>query len=118
MPMLYRMADIDTTAPSITGRTIARGRKSKSQKAALAAMILLGELKLDNLTKKQIAKLLGVSESYVGKALSLDAADREAMAEGRLTLAAVPTNPTDKEIEKTVRAAGVDRVWAAMEPLI
>jgi hypothetical protein len=116
--MLYSIANTNTTTSTITGHAIARGRKSKYQKAAIAAMILLGELKLDNPTKKQIAKLVGVSVRSVGKALNLGVADREAIAVGWLTLAAVPTIPTDKKIEKMVRAAGVDRVWSIMEPLI
>jgi hypothetical protein len=81
-------------------------------------MILLGELKLDSPTKKQIAKLVGVSARSVGKALDLGVADREAIAEGWLTLAAVQTIPTNNEIEKMVFAAGVDRVWSIMEPFI
>ena len=115
--MLYSMANNKATASTITGHTIARGRKSKSQKAAIAAMIIQGELKLDSPTKKQIAKLLGVSVPYVTRALNLDVAERWAMAEGWLTLA-VPTIPTDKKIEETVRAAGVHRVWSIMEPHI
>jgi hypothetical protein len=86
VPMLYSMANTNTTTSTITGHDIARGRKSKSQKAAIAAMIILGELNLDNPTKNQIAKLVGVSVSSVGKALSLDVADREAMAQGQRCL--------------------------------
>jgi hypothetical protein len=103
---------------TISGRAVARQGKTKSQKAAIAAMIILGELKLDNPTKKQLAKMFGVSMPLVNKAIALNVDQRKALRKGWYTLADIPTALTDKKIEDTVVAAGVDRVWAIMEPLI
>jgi hypothetical protein len=116
--MLYPIQNLAATSTiPMSGRAIAR-KKTKSERAAIAAMVLLGEIAPENPTKTQVARMVGVGIRSVDKALGLNAADRSAMSRGLLTLAAVPTVPSDQKIEAMVRGAGVDHVWAIMERFI
>lgn len=116
------MALIEHNGPpvktTLTGYAIARNGRSASQRAAIAAQIILGEVVFTKPTKKQIAELLHVSVSYVDRVLELDPVCRAAMGEGYLALSDFHNIPTDTQLERTVKAAGVDRVWDVMEPLI
>ena len=102
----------------LTGRTIARNHRSASERAALAAMIILGERDFTQPTHKQIAKLFGVSTAYVEQALKLGVLQRAWMAMGHLQLADTQFQPSDNLLRRTIAAAGVDRTWNALEPLI
>jgi hypothetical protein len=106
----------DHPVKTLTGRTIARNGRSASQRAAIAARIIAGEVEFTNPTKRQIAELLHVSIKYVDRALDLDPISRHMMADGLLQLTRI--QPSDNQLLRTVMAAGVDRVWNVMEPLI
>lgn len=98
----------------LTGHTIARNGYSASQRAALAAMIILGEVEFVKPTHKQIAKLLGVSTVYIDRALKLDPTRREWVADGLLQLTQFQKAPTDTHLDRLVSAAGTERVWGAI----
>jgi hypothetical protein len=103
----------------LTGYALARNGRSASQRAALAASIILGEIEFIKPTKKQIAALLGASMPYTNQALALDPFERGLVRKGRVTLAqTVKVEPTDLQLHRIVEAAGVDRTWEALEPLI
>jgi hypothetical protein len=103
----------------LTGYALARNGRSASQRAALAASIITGEVKFIKPTKKQIAALIGVSVPYTNQALALDPVQRGLVREGYVTLAqTVKVEPTDLQLHRIVEAAGVTRVWDALEPLI
>jgi hypothetical protein len=104
-------------APRTDSYTIAR-KRSASQRAAIAAAIILGETTLDRPSRQQVARLLHVSLTYVNHALTLSTGQRMLMSLGHLELAQFPKPPTDTQLTRTVRAAGVNRVWKALEPLI
>jgi hypothetical protein len=102
----------------MTGRQVARQSRTASRRAAFAASILAGELVLTTLTKKQIAAALGVSIRSVDKARRLTSEHRALMRHGHLELSSFTTPPTEIELYRTVKAAGIDRVWSVMEPMI
>jgi hypothetical protein len=52
------------------------------------------------------------------KALALSSVTRKVVADGRVTLSDIPTVPTNRVLQKTVRDAGVARTWGVLEPLI
>lgn len=114
--MLYRSPT--TSVNIISGYTIARSDWTKSQKAALAAQIVLGEATLDDLTRRQICAVFGVSLNYLNKAIALSSATREAVSRGQVPLSDIPTALTAKTLRKIVRNAGVAAVWTELEPLI
>jgi hypothetical protein len=112
MFMLYR-----TPKPSVkkiltlSGRQLSSKKWTKSQRAAFAAMAVRGEVKLAGLTLAQLCGLFQVSHSYVKRALSLPAELRAGIVHGDLTIAGIPSAPTEKKLADTVRAAGVERTW-------
>jgi hypothetical protein len=62
----YRNGPRGSTIPAeISGLQVVRQRRTKKQRAALAASIQRGETKLGSLTQVQIARLCGVSAQYV-----------------------------------------------------
>jgi hypothetical protein len=114
--MLYRSPT--TPVKKLSGRAISSLDLSKSQLAAYAAMAALGERELDDLTRKQICKVFGVSPNYLSKAIALSSATREAVSRGEVPLSDIPTVPTARVLRKTVRDAGVAATWRELEPLI
>jgi hypothetical protein len=108
----------DYAVKQMTGYCLARNGRTASQRAAIAAGIVLGEIELAPLTKKQIALLAGVSVSYVDRAIELSPLHRKLMAKGDFFKIADFQVPTDTQLQRTVKAAGVDRVWDVMEPFI
>jgi hypothetical protein len=103
---------------SVTGYCISRNGRTASQRAAIAARIIAGEVEFTKPTKKQIAELLHVSIVYVDRALELDPISRHMMADGLLQLTQFRKAPTDLQLNRTVQAAGVDRTLNAVEPLL
>ncbi len=96
---------------SLSGRQLSSGKWTKSQRAALAAMVLHGELELMDVTQAQLCRLFRVSHAYLQRVLALPAEQREDLAHGNLTIAEIPSAPTERKLEETVRAAGVERTW-------
>ena len=70
----------------VTGRHLAHSPKSASQRAAIAAQLVLGELVLVNPTIVQAAESAGICVPYVRVALNATAAEREALLSGDLTV--------------------------------
>jgi hypothetical protein len=58
-------ADSATPPTEISGIQVVRQRRTKKQRAALAASIERGETRLGSLTQTQIAHICGVSAQYV-----------------------------------------------------
>ena len=116
--MLYRDPTQNVNVPVISGHAAARSSWTKSQKAALAAQIVLGEATLDDLTRRQICAVFGVSLRYLAQAITLSSATREAVSRGQVPLSDVPTVVTNKVLRKTICDAGVARTWGVLEPLI
>jgi hypothetical protein len=54
-----------TTPTEISGIAVTRQKRTKKQRAALAASIERGETRLKSLTQAQIARICGVSAAYV-----------------------------------------------------
>ena len=88
-----------------TGRNLAHGRRSPSQRAAVAAQLVLGELQLTNPTITQSAGLLDVCVPYVRKALSVNAADLAALAAGEITITQLMQPPLSVLFVRTWDAA-------------
>jgi hypothetical protein len=68
--MLYRPTLPDATASpyyvkDVTGRNVAHAHRTPSQRAGLAAQLVLGEAALIKPTRKQVARLLRVSGPHV-----------------------------------------------------
>jgi hypothetical protein len=103
----------------LTGYALARNGRSASQRAALAASIITGEVEFIKPTKKQIAALIGVSVPYVDQALTLNPFQRGLVRKGYVTLAqTVEVEPTDLQLHRIVEAAGVERTWGVIEQII
>ena len=116
--MLYRDLSQNVNAPVLSGHTIARADLTKSQRAALAAQVVLGEATLNDLTRRQICSVLDVSPSHMAKAISLSTATRETVSRGEVPLSDIPTALTTKTLRRVIRNAGVARVWSELEPMI
>jgi hypothetical protein len=102
----------------LTGCALARNGRSASQRAALAASIITGEVEFIKPTKKQIAALIGVSVPYTNQALALNPFQRGLVREGYMTLAQYQKEPTDLQLHRIVEAAGVERTWGVIEEII
>jgi hypothetical protein len=98
----------------MTGYALARNGRTASQRAALAASIIAGEVEFTKPTKKQIAELLHVSVSYVDKVLKLDPVCRKAMTEGYLALSDFQNTPSDAQLSRAIKAVGVDHAFDVM----
>src|ERR1700722_11865355 len=90
---------------AMTGYRLARNGRSASQRAALAASIILGEIEFIKPTKKQIVALLGASVPYTNQALALNPFQRGLVREGYVTLAQYQKEPTDLQLHRIVEAA-------------
>src|SRR5215831_7537925 len=95
----------------LSARRLSSTKWTKSQRAALAAMVFHGELKLTDITQAQLCRLFQVSRGYLRRVLVLPPALRSEMAKGNLGVAEVPPEPTDKQLADMVRAAGAERTW-------
>lgn len=104
--------------PKISGREFAGCDWTKSQRAALAAAVVLGERELVDLTRLQICAVFGVSLGYLCKAVALSTATRKAVAVGKVSLQDLPVAPTHRVLHKIVADAGVAATWRVLEPLI
>ena len=110
--MLYRTPDVSVKEVlTLSGRQLSSAKWTKSQRAAFAAMVLYGELELTDVTQSQLCRLFRVSHAYLKSALAVPAEQREDMAHGDLTIAEISSEPTEKKLAETVRAAGVERAW-------
>ena len=114
----YTSINSNLQVPKISARAFAVFDWTKSERAAFAAAVVLGERELDDLTRKQICAVFGVSLGYLTRALALSPATRKAVAAGEVTLQDIPTVPTDRVLHQVVADAGVARTWGVLEPLI
>jgi hypothetical protein len=114
----------------VTGRNLAHSKRSASQRAGVAAQLVLGEADLVNPTVTQVVVLLKVSVPYVEAALAGTADERRELAEGRLTiselhppisveLAKIWRNASARDRLEFARRVGAEEVWAdAVSPAI
>jgi hypothetical protein len=65
MQSIYTRFRFSATPKRITGLQLALERRTKKQRAVLAAAIERGETELTHLTQAQISKLCGISATYV-----------------------------------------------------
>jgi hypothetical protein len=120
--MLYHptVADATNSLTTINGRNLAHSHRSASERAGLAAQLILGEARLVKPTITQIAPIASVCVPYVQVALKLSEATRNRVVKGELTLAdAAKANgllsawfsaaPAEKAALGI--AVGVDRIW-------
>ena len=124
----------ETPTPTIPGRRLAHGKFTASQRAALAAALELGELRVDRFTQTQAARLSRADRAYARKARRAPPAVRRALIHGYSTVgdldrhsaAKLKSTPsvsawsslTDAALETAVRDAGVARVWDAIVKII
>jgi hypothetical protein len=103
---------LTTPVKKLTGHTLARNGYSKSQRAAFAASVILGEVELTKPTHIQVAKVFDVSIPYIQKALALSPLERVKMRGGYLVMTELP--PAKAELERVVDRAGTEPVWQAI----
>ena len=72
-------ATTETSTPTIAGRRLAHGKFTAPQRAALAAALELGELRVDRFTQTQAARLTRADRSYARKARDASPAVRRAL---------------------------------------
>ena len=121
--MLFKPKCSESQGSVIGGRHIAHGRRSPSQRGAVAAQLHIGEVALVDPTIKQAAGLLGVYVPYVAAALDTTVEKRAALASGALTipnllksspsdrLVSAWNNCTNDERVEFAQRIGVARVW-------
>jgi hypothetical protein len=103
------MALLNFPVKKLTGHKLARNHYSKSQRAAFAASVILGEVEMTNPTYKQVAKIFNVSIPYIQKALALSPLERVKMRGGYLVMTGLP--PATAEVERLVDRAGTEPTW-------
>jgi hypothetical protein len=112
----------------VTGRDIAHSHRTPSQRAALAAQLVLGEAKLTKPTITQVVEIVRVSGPYVRFAMRLKENTRERVGDGELPLAAAARangllaawlDATPEEQAALGTAVGVNAIWnCAIAPSI
>ena len=117
-----------TDSLTVTGRNLAHSHRSGSQRAGLAAQLVLGEATLVKPTITQIAAVTCVSLPYVQVALKLSQTTRDRVVKGELSLPeaarangllAAWLTSTPEEKAALGIAVGVNEVWdRAIAPAI
>jgi hypothetical protein len=114
----------------VSGRNIAHVRRTAAQRALLAADILDGKVRLEDLTQLQLAAILHVSVPSIQTARRINgnAALRDKIASGIALNAVMPTgnglvkawhDASALERAGLARIVGVDEIWdTAIEPVI
>jgi hypothetical protein len=115
-------------SPTVTGRNLAHSHRTASQRAALAAQLVLEEVEQIKPTMIQAAAVTRVNIPYVQFALRLTPATRERVAKGELTIAeAAKANGLLAAWEAATladkaalgSAVGVNEIWdRAIQPSI
>jgi hypothetical protein len=118
---------------TVTGRYLAHGKLSKPERAVLAADLHDGTAVLGRLTIAQLARLAGVSDTYVRAAIAASPERRRRVKAGEVPLVAPPpvrrTLPlpapaisfaasSDDQVVNLVREIGVGRTWDAIAKII
>jgi len=104
----------NTNADPIRGVSLARRQLTPIQRAFIAADIYAGALVVNDLTIAQSAAIAGSNVGYVRCALRADPADRAAIEAGAKPFII----PSSHALERTIRAAGVERTWQIIEKLL
>jgi hypothetical protein len=93
--MLYRLPFPETTVrvpvppPTVTGRQLAHRKFTPSQRAGIAAQIILGELAPVKHTAKKTYELVGANHVYTRRALQATAAERRSLVHGDCTISSL-----------------------------
>jgi hypothetical protein len=114
-------------ATRLRGHNLAHSRRSKGQRAAAAAALILGEAVLVQPTILQAAAICEVSVTYAKLALKVAAARRAELAAGTVEIVELlpkrksPSSLTEHLIASTAdekveaaKALGVDLIWDQM----
>jgi hypothetical protein len=98
---------------AITGRNLAHGRRTKTERAFLALDIARGDAVVVKPTLTQAAKLVGVNYDYAFKASRMTAADRLAVEAGQHAIYDRPPAAATVCDEQWQRMTGAERErWA------
>ena len=112
---------VNTSVRDIDGHRLSRRLQrglSATFRALIAYELESGGAKLHHLTRKQSVTLVGANSGYVGTVSRLTPHEREQVANGILSLAAIHNQPpTDVDIDRIVTRIGLDRVMAALDRL-
>jgi hypothetical protein len=112
--MLFNPKYDPTSIPTITGHALARGHRTASQRAGLAAQLVAGERVLTKPTIKQVASLLRVSRHYVTAALKTTPAGRACLvSRARYLTVPEPNKPSPPEPNKPSPCDLLVRDWNA-----
>jgi hypothetical protein len=84
--MLFNLRTSPTQVGAITGRDLAHRQRSASQRAAIAAALVAGEVVLSHPTLKQAARLAHASVPYTRAALRASPAARARLGSGGRTI--------------------------------
>jgi hypothetical protein len=107
--MLYDPKSVKTT---VTGINLARGHRSPSRRAAVAAQLVLGEIEIIKPTLKQACGMTGANREYARKLLHADHSVRLNVEAGVISI--TDAFPTDDELLHLAREVGVERLWQAI----
>jgi hypothetical protein len=94
----------------LTGRNLAHGHRTPSQRAAVAADLVKGNAVLVQPTVKQAASLAGVCVPYTEAALNATDAERAALRSGELQIAQLKPTPSEVLVTAWNAAANGERV--------
>jgi hypothetical protein len=109
-----------------TGRNLAHGHRSATQRAFLAADLVRERVRLIAPTIKQAAALARVSVPYVDLALAaspgeramISAGQRPLISVGKPSLASTWASATEAERVAFVRSVGAETVWSSLSAAI
>jgi hypothetical protein len=96
-------------------RRLKRGLISPTFRALLARDLETGAVRLHNLTRRQACRIMQVSVGYVTTVARTDPENRKKLEVGQVSLAALHTTPTDRQLDRLNARVGADRVMAALD---
>jgi hypothetical protein len=103
--MLFKPHTPPTSTQAITGRNIAHSSRTASQRAVLAAELVLGECLLVDPTTLQAAAICRVCTPYVHAALKADADRRAELAAGTAEIGELLRPAGERQLAQAWRAA-------------
>ena len=98
--MLFNPKTAPTSTQAISGRNIAHSVRSPSQRAGVAAQLVVGEAHLANPTILQASAILHVCVPYIQTALKATAAERADLAGGAVEIGDLLHPARDCELEQ------------------
>ena len=102
--MLHVPTPTQNATTRLRGRRLAHLRRTASQRAAIGAWLVLGEVAVERPTIRQASALAKVSVPYLRRALRASEQERRALAGGRRKVGDLPP-ARDRELERHWQAA-------------